>query len=72
MKQITEGVYFIPGQDGMIPDCHEYIIDKPSSGDLTLVDAGLMGKDGYKIQSITKAGIELSDIKMVMKGLPLG
>ena len=66
MKQITEGVYFIPGQDGMIPDCHVYIIGKPSSGDLTLVDAGLMGKDDYKIKSILNAGIELSAIKRVI------
>ncbi|SPD74779.1 Metallo-beta-lactamase domain protein [uncultured Desulfobacterium sp.] len=66
MKQITEGVYFIPGQDGMIPDCHVYIIGKPSSGDLTLVDAGLMGKNEYKIRAIEKAGIDLSDIKRVI------
>ena len=66
MKQIVEGVYFIQGQDGMIPDCHVYLIGKPSSGDLTLVDAGLIGKDGYKIESILKAGIDLADIKRVI------
>jgi hydroxyacylglutathione hydrolase len=66
MKQIVEGIYFIQGQDGMIPDCHVYLIGKPSSGDLTLVDAGLMGKDGYKIESIQKAGIDLADIKRVI------
>ena len=66
MKQIVEGVYFIQGQDGMIPDCHVYVIGKPSSGDLTLVDAGLMGKDQYKIESIRKSGIDLNDIKRVI------
>lgn len=66
MQQITEGVYYIQGQDGMIPDCHVYLIGKPSSGDLTLVDAGLMGKDEYKIESIRKAGIDLADIKRVI------
>ncbi|MBW1900006.1 MAG: MBL fold metallo-hydrolase [Deltaproteobacteria bacterium] len=66
MQQITEDVYFLPGQDGMIPDCHVYVIGRPSSGDLTLIDAGLMGKDDYKIQSIQKAGIDLSDIKRVI------
>ena len=66
MQQITEDVYFLPGQDGMIPDCHVYVIGRPSSGDLTLVDAGLMGKDDYKIKSIQKAGIDLSDIKRVI------
>ncbi len=66
MQQITEGVSFIQGQDGMIPDCHVYLIGKPSSGDLTLVDAGLMGQDKYKIESIQKANIDLADIKRVI------
>ena len=66
MPQITEDVYFIPGQDGMIPDCHVYVIGRPSSGDLTLIDAGLMGKEDYKLKSILKAGIDLSDIKRVI------
>jgi len=66
MQQIVEGVYFIQGQDGMIPDCHVYLIGKPSSGDLSLIDAGLMGKDEYKIESILKAGIDLADIKRVI------
>ena len=66
MKEITEGVWFIPGQDGMIPDCHVYLLGKRSSKDLTLVDAGLTGKDEYKLKSIQKAGIALSDIKRVI------
>jgi len=66
MKQIKKGVYFIPGQDEMIPDSHVYLIGEPSSGDLSLVDAGLMGKGQYKISSITGMGIELSDIKRVI------
>jgi len=33
MKQITEGVYFIQGQDEMIPDSHMYVVGKPSSAD---------------------------------------
>ena len=44
MKKITEGVYFIPGQDEFIPDSHVYLIGKPSSRDLSIIDAGLMGK----------------------------
>ena len=58
MQQITEGVYFIQGQDEMIPDCHVYVIGKPSSGDLTLIDAGLIGKGEYKLKSIQEAGID--------------
>ena len=31
MNQVTEGVYFIEGQDDMIPDSHVYIIGKPET-----------------------------------------
>jgi hydroxyacylglutathione hydrolase len=66
MIRITEGVYFIPGQDELIPDSHVYAVGKPSSQDLSLIDAGLMGKGGYKIQSILKMGIELAAIKRII------
>lgn len=66
MPEITKGVYFIPGQDEMIPDAHVYVIGTPSSQDLSVVDAGLMGKGGYKIQAIQKLGIKLSDIKRII------
>ena len=66
MVEVTEGVYFIQGQDEMIPDSHVYLIGMPSSEDLTLVDAGLVGRGNYKLQSITKAGVKLSSIKRVI------
>ena len=66
MKQITKDVYFIQGQDEMMPDAHAYLIGKPSSGDLSLIDAGVMGKGDYKIESIKEMGIRLSDIKRVI------
>jgi hydroxyacylglutathione hydrolase len=66
MPEITKGVYFIPGQDEMIPDAHVYVIGAPSSQDLSIVDAGLMGKGAYKIQTIQKLGIKLSDIKRII------
>lgn len=66
MKQIAEGVYFIPGQDDLIPDSHTYVIGKPSSEDLTVIDVGLMGKAMYKIESIKKLGIDLAGIKRVI------
>ncbi len=66
MPEITKGVYYIPGQDEMIPDAHVYVLGVPSSQDLSIVDAGLMGKGGYKIQSIQKLGIKLSDIKRII------
>ena len=66
MPEITKGIYFIPGQDEMIPDSHAYVIGLPSSQDLTMVDAGLMGKGGYKIQAIQKPGFKLADIKRII------
>ena len=66
MKQIAAGVYFIQGQDEFIPDSHVYVVGKPLSGDLSLIDAGLMGKGGYKIESIKNLGVDLSDIKRII------
>jgi glyoxylase-like metal-dependent hydrolase (beta-lactamase superfamily II) len=66
MPKITEDVYHIPGQDEFMPDSHTYILGKPSSQNLSLIDPGLVGKGSYKIQSIQKAGVELSAIKRVI------
>lgn len=66
MEQITESVFFIPGRDEMIPDSHVYLLGKPDSKDLSLIDAGLVGKGQYKIESIQASGISLSDIKRVI------
>ena len=66
MPKITEEVFYIPGQDTFMPDSHTYVLGKPTSEELSLVDAGLLGKGSYKIQSIQKAGIELSSIKRII------
>jgi glyoxylase-like metal-dependent hydrolase (beta-lactamase superfamily II) len=66
MPKITEDVYYIPGQDGFMPDAHAYVLGKTSSQNLSLIDAGLIGKGNYKIQSIEQAGIELSAIKRII------
>jgi hydroxyacylglutathione hydrolase len=66
MAKIYNNVYFIPGQDDLIPDSHVYIIGNPDSKDLSLVDAGLTGKGNYKIESIKKLGIDLSSIKRII------
>lgn len=66
MSQICEGVVFIEGRDDMIPDSHVYVIGKPESKDLTMIDAGLMGKADYKLSSILEFGIELEDIRRVI------
>ncbi len=66
MPKVTEDVYYIPGQDGFMPDAHAYVLGNPSSQDLSLVDAGFIGKGNYKIESIKEEGIELSTIKRVI------
>ncbi len=66
MPKITEEVYYIPGQDEFMPDSHAYVLGRPSSQDLTLIDAGVVGKGKYKIRSIEEAHIELSWIKRVI------
>ncbi|MCX7857136.1 MAG: MBL fold metallo-hydrolase [Deltaproteobacteria bacterium] len=66
MPKLTEGIYFIPGRDEMIPDAHTYIIGYPSSKDLSLIDPGLISRGRYKIDSIKEMGITFEDIKRVI------
>jgi len=66
MIEVTEGVYFIQGQDEMLPDSHVYLIGTAASKDLTLVDAGITGKGKYKIQSLAQGGVDLTSIKRVI------
>ena len=65
-QQVTEGVYFIQGQDEFIPDSHVYVIGEPDSEDLSIIDAGLMGKGDYKLGSIDNLGIDFKSIKRVI------
>jgi len=64
MPEVTKGLFFIPGQDEFIPDSHVYVIG--NEGDYSIIDAGLMGKGGYKLKSIEKMGIPSKDIKRVI------
>lgn len=66
MKQVVPGVVFIEGRDEFIPDAHMYVIGEPESGDLSIIDAGLMGKEKYKVDSIRESGIDLSHVKRVI------
>ncbi|UCF57642.1 MAG: MBL fold metallo-hydrolase [Deltaproteobacteria bacterium] len=66
MAEVIDGVYFIAGQDEFIPDSHAYLVGNPSSQDLSLIDAGLMGKGDYKIASMKSMGIKLEDIKRII------
>jgi glyoxylase-like metal-dependent hydrolase (beta-lactamase superfamily II) len=66
MVEVIEGVYFIQGQDEFIPDSHIYLVGKPTSQDLSLIDVGLIGKGDYKINTIKNLGIPLEDIKRII------
>lgn len=66
MNQVSQGICYIPGQDEFIPDSHVYVIGLPDSKDLSLVDAGLMGKGEYKLRSIQKMGISMESIKRII------
>jgi glyoxylase-like metal-dependent hydrolase (beta-lactamase superfamily II) len=66
MKQISEGIYFLQGQDEFIPDSHVYVIGRPSSADLTLVDAGLAGKGRYKFQCLKALGLDPLSVRRVI------
>lgn len=66
MVKVIEGVYFIQGRDELIPDAHVYLVGDPSSQDLSLIDAGMVGKGNYKINAIKNLGIKLEDIKRII------
>lgn len=66
MTRVAEGIYHIEGKDDMIPDSHVYILGRPETEDLTMIDAGLKGKGGYKLRAVEAEGIELKNIKRVI------
>jgi hydroxyacylglutathione hydrolase len=66
MNKISEGIYMISGRDEMLPDCHTYILGLPGSKDLTMIDAGLVGKWNHKLKSIQESGINSREIKRVI------
>jgi hydroxyacylglutathione hydrolase len=66
MTEVTEGVRWIRGQDDMIPDAHVYLLGDDAGGDLTLVDAGLVGKAPYKIESLKRMGVPLESVRRIV------
>lgn len=66
MTEVMECVRLIRGQDDMIPDAHAYVLGDPASGDLTLVDAGLVGKGPYKIESLKRMGVPLEGVRRII------
>lgn len=66
MTEVTEGVWWIRGQDDMIPDAHVYLLGDEAGKDLTLVDAGLMGKAPYKIESLKRMGLSPEHVRRIV------
>ncbi|MFC1494743.1 MBL fold metallo-hydrolase [Thermodesulfobacteriota bacterium] len=66
MSKVTEGVYFIEGRDDLVPDSHVYIIGKPETNDLAMIDTGLVGKAAYKLNAFEQLGIDVTAIKRVI------
>ncbi len=65
-RKLAEGVYLIEGQDEMIPDSNTYVLADPSGEDLTLVDPGLVGKGGYKLDGVENLGFDATHIKRII------
>jgi hydroxyacylglutathione hydrolase len=66
MPRVADNVFFIPGQDEFIPDAHAYVIGDPATKDLSVIDAGLMGKGAYKVKTIRSLGIDLAAVKRII------
>jgi glyoxylase-like metal-dependent hydrolase (beta-lactamase superfamily II) len=66
MTQVTDGIYFIEGRDDLVPDSHVYIIGKPETNDLTMVDTGLVGKSVHKLNAVKQLGIDLPAVKRII------
>ena len=66
MQEVIKGILFFHGEDEYIPDSHLYIIGKPKSKDLSIIDPGLVGKGKRKLERIKEANIELNDIKRII------
>ncbi len=64
--RVQDNVLFVKGQDEFIPDANVYVIGDPSSHDLSLVDAGLTGKEDYKTRAVRDLGVELSHVRRVI------
>lgn len=66
MERVTDGMYFIPGRDEIIPDSHVYILGESHSHDLSMVDVDLIGRGEEKLEQIERSGTGLKDIKRII------
>jgi len=66
MTEVAKDIHFIRGQDEMIPDAHVYVLGEPAGGDVSVVDAGLMGKGAYKIESLKRIGVSLKEVRRII------
>jgi hydroxyacylglutathione hydrolase len=66
IENVVEGVRWIPGRDKFLPDSHMYVIGKPESQDITLVDCGLMEMGAYKIEELGNGNVPLKHVKRII------
>ncbi|MGB9618707.1 MAG: MBL fold metallo-hydrolase, partial [Desulfomonilaceae bacterium] len=66
IEHVIDGVRWIPGRDKFLPDSHVYVIGKPDSHDITLVDCGLMEMGSYKLEALEQGGVSLRDVKRII------
>jgi hydroxyacylglutathione hydrolase len=66
MIKIAETLSLLPGEDEMIPDSHVFLLGAQDSRDLSLIDGGLVGKGARKIETLTRSGVPLGDIRRII------
>lgn len=66
MEKVIDGVWWIRGQDGFLPDSHVYVIGTPGSGEAALVDCGLMDMGSYKLEELEQNGFRPNQIKHII------
>ncbi len=65
-EKVVEGVTYIPGRDRFLPDSHAYVVGKPDSDDISIVEAGLMGLGDYKLEQLDAMGISRKQVKRII------
>ncbi len=66
MKRILDDLLWIKGEDEFIPDSHMYVIGDIKGDDITLVDAGLIGKGSYKMGILERLGVKAHQIRRII------
>ncbi len=66
IEHVIDGIRWIPGRDKFLPDSHVYVIGKPESHEITLIDCGLMEMGSYKLEALEQSNTSLEDVKRII------